>query len=342
MNKNKSSYPEDIYIDQKLLESLYCQNQISQETFDYCMKTYFPKNDWGFWISRLFFFLGISLFLAGIFFFFAYNWNSMSSFLKFLTIEVLLAACLLGAAFTGLNNIMGKTLLLSGSVLLGVFMAVFGQVYQTGSESYQLFINWSLMIFGWTLISNFAFQWFFWILLTNLSLQLWWIHAALPSKEMEFMIFVYMTLYNMSFLALREFFTLNKKFSWLQASWTRQSLQLITFSLMFTSVAIWILEFENASFSLNLSALIGICGHFLAFFYYNKISSLNSLIALTFSVCLLLDLSFYKILIELRSSISPSVTFFTMSIVTIALFSQALILIKHKAKKLENQHVQKK
>ncbi|WP_315814113.1 hypothetical protein [Paraflavitalea speifideaquila] len=47
-------------------------------------------------------------------------------------------------------------MLTAAAVLLGVLMAVFGQVYQTGANAYDLFLSWTIAITLWVVIANFA------------------------------------------------------------------------------------------------------------------------------------------------------------------------------------------
>lgn len=117
--------------------------------------------------------VGTGLILSGIIYFFAFNWMEIPPLVKLWGIQFGLAGCVAGAYFS-LNRATGKLLLFSASVLVGVFMAVFGQIYQTGADAYQLFMFWSLLTLGWTLISNFSVQWLLWLIITNMFLALWW------------------------------------------------------------------------------------------------------------------------------------------------------------------------
>ena len=99
---------------------------------------------------------GSALVLAGIIFFFAYNWAAMGKFLKFGLIEAGIIVCIVASHLRGRTDLSGKVLLLSGAVLVGVLLAVYGQIYQTGADAYGLFICWAVLIFGWVIISEFA------------------------------------------------------------------------------------------------------------------------------------------------------------------------------------------
>ena len=90
--------------------------------------------------------LGVGQFLAGVVFFFAYNWNDLSDIAKFAVIETALAIALGGALLIGLDRVFGQMLLIAASVLTGVLLAVIGQVYQTGADVFELFAAWAVLI----------------------------------------------------------------------------------------------------------------------------------------------------------------------------------------------------
>lgn len=73
-----------------------------------------------------------------------------------------------------LDKLSGKVALTSGAVLVGVLLAVFGQVYQTGADVYTLFLNWALLIIGFVLVGNFAPLWLLLQALLNLTFFLYW------------------------------------------------------------------------------------------------------------------------------------------------------------------------
>jgi uncharacterized membrane protein len=85
---------------------------------------------------------------------------------------ILLAVAL--AARKGLGSLAGQVALLAASVLVGVLQAMFGQVYQTGADSYLLFLFWALLITGWVAIGAYAPLWLLLLALLNLSLIFYW------------------------------------------------------------------------------------------------------------------------------------------------------------------------
>jgi len=125
---------------------------------------------WGKWADRLLLLVGTLLLLSGIVFFFAYNWEAMGRFMKLGLIEGALAACLFFAWRVGLERLVGKILVTSASVLVGVFLAVFGQIYQTGADAWTMFAAWSVLVVPWVAAARFPALVVLWIALLHVTL----------------------------------------------------------------------------------------------------------------------------------------------------------------------------
>jgi len=130
--------------------------------------------DWRRFVDILLLLLGAALSVSGIFFFFAYNWADMPRLAKFGLIEAAILLVVALAAYRGLGSLAGKVALLAAALLVGVLQAVFGQVYQTGADSYLLFLLWALLIVGWVAIGGYAPLWLLLLALLNLSLGFYW------------------------------------------------------------------------------------------------------------------------------------------------------------------------
>jgi len=129
---------------------------------------------WKTWLDRGLLSLGVALIVAGIGYFFAHNWEQLTKTDK---LGLAGGAVLLGlaaATWAGFDRFVGKLLLLAASALVGVFLAVFGQIYQTGAESYELFIAWAFLIFPWVALGRFMPLWLLWLALLNMALSLYW------------------------------------------------------------------------------------------------------------------------------------------------------------------------
>ncbi len=340
MDTEKHSYTlEQIPANRGLVEELYSHGKITREAREYALNLLYPHNQWGLWISRLLLTIGAALMLSGVVYLFAFNWAKITPAMKLSSIQFGIIGCLIGAYFFSLQRITGQVLLLSGSVLVGVFMAVFGQIYQTGADAYQLFMMWSLFALGWTLVSNFAVQWIFWLVITNIFIVLWWEQSALPTKEMKSMIFTYMAILNGSALALREYFTLEKAYEWLEARWTRVVLTIATLLIMLIPIVMWIGEPGRATKSVMLSGVVGLIGHGAAYYFYRyKLPDMWSLAATVLSGCIIVESVGFKIFYEMFRR-THSIMFLLMGLMTLGVFTYAIIYLRKTAKEMVAEHV---
>ena len=151
--------------------------EISRSTFDDLVDwSVSPptSEEWHWYFRKHCLVLGWLLVISGVVFFGAYNWSGLSRFAKFGILEVLIVAGFCSALMRKVNSLVGETLLVSSAVLVGVLLAVFGQVYQTGADSFKLFLAWSLLILPWCVGGRSNALWFLEWLLVNLTFGLWW------------------------------------------------------------------------------------------------------------------------------------------------------------------------
>jgi len=129
---------------------------------------------WRTWLDRGLLGFGVVLILAGIGYFFAHNWNHLTDTDKLVLAAGSVFISLAGATWAGLDRFSGKILLLAASALTGVFLGVFGQVYQTGADTYELYTCWALLIFPWVALGRFMPLWIFWMVLLNFAIGFYW------------------------------------------------------------------------------------------------------------------------------------------------------------------------
>ncbi len=130
-------------------------------------------NRWWHFLDKLLLANGGGLVLIGVVFFFAFNWQAIGRFHKFALIEALVLASM--AAYSRyLVKPSAKVFILAASVFVGVLLAFYGQTYQTGADTWQLFAMWALLITPWVMLAQFAALWLLWLILVNLSLFLYY------------------------------------------------------------------------------------------------------------------------------------------------------------------------
>lgn len=113
----------------------------------------------------------ISLVLALVFFI-AYNWMDMGKVGKFGLVQAALVITIFGYAllvYKGVSKLGQQLLLLIASLITGSLLALVGQVYQTGADSWQLFFGWAVLIIPWVFLARLPALWLLWLGLINLS-----------------------------------------------------------------------------------------------------------------------------------------------------------------------------
>ena len=114
---------------------------------------------------------GSLLVLAGIVFFFAFNWDALHRFAKLALVALpLILSAVLAVRFTGQRA--GLAWLGAAVALAGALLAVIGQIYQTGADSEWLFAGWALLTLPWVVAGCAPWLWLFWLLLLNVALGL--------------------------------------------------------------------------------------------------------------------------------------------------------------------------
>lgn len=128
---------------------------------------------WQRFLDRLLLFMGAVLLAASVIFFLAYNWQDLGRYTKFGLVEALLLVALAFVWRLGLERVSGKAALLAAALLTGALLALVGQTYQTGADTYELFAAWAVAILPWVLLARFPALWILWLALVNLAVTLY-------------------------------------------------------------------------------------------------------------------------------------------------------------------------
>ncbi|WP_116791604.1 GDYXXLXY domain-containing protein [Achromobacter dolens] len=136
---------------------------------------------WRQFLARSTLWLGVLLLGSAAICWVAANWQDMTKIQRFAGTQGLLARHALAAAWTGLRlratpgvrrSIPGALLALAG-ILLGALLALLGQTYQTGADTWELFAWWAVLLLPWALVAASQAVWLLWALVTNVALVLW-------------------------------------------------------------------------------------------------------------------------------------------------------------------------
>lgn len=151
---------------------------------------------WRRFLDRLLAFMGGTMLAAALVFFFAYNWQELGRLAKFALAEAPIVAALAIVWRAGLDRLSGQVALFVAALLVGALLALVGQVYQTGADTFELFAAWALAILPWALVGRSAALWLLLLALANFAVvfyfrvlpgilgwalsperQLWWLFA---------------------------------------------------------------------------------------------------------------------------------------------------------------------
>jgi uncharacterized membrane protein len=124
-------------------------------------------------ILRLLRLAGVLSLAAGVVFFIAANWDEFGVFGRFILVEAALLATVGLALYKPPPLALGKYVLLLAFILTGVLLALFGQTYQTGADTYELFLGWTVLGLLFVLAGRWGVLWGAWLLVLNVALWLY-------------------------------------------------------------------------------------------------------------------------------------------------------------------------
>src|SRR5690348_12197782 len=175
--------------------------------------------DWHRFLDRLLLFSGAALLAAGAIFFVAYNWAALGRFSRLALLEALILASTAAYCTLKPERAAAKAALLVSALLMGALLALFGQTYQTGADTWELFAVWAALILPWALAGQLAALWLLWLLLVNLAVVLyfqvhWDAFGLLAGNSTELLMLV---IIDAAALALWEWNA--PRVAWLQRRW---------------------------------------------------------------------------------------------------------------------------
>ncbi len=160
-------------VSRKDIHDIATKLELNESSSRKLLKTAFPPPSlkvWKEFAEKVLLLLGVVFILAGIIFFFAYNWRELHRFVKLSLVAGLLLSTGVGAAFLNANRSVNRIFLVAVFILTGLLMALYGQIYQTGANAYDLFLNWALLMIPLTILSNYLVIWILWLFVLNLAL----------------------------------------------------------------------------------------------------------------------------------------------------------------------------
>ncbi|MDE4454220.1 DUF2157 domain-containing protein [Psychrobacter sp. DAB_AL62B] len=194
----------------RTIEQLLNKGALSVEQADAAaiyLEVYPSKRTWLSFFDKALLIIGAVALVLSLVFFIAYNWQNLGKIGKFALVEGALAftiALYVALSFKQKFQLIRQLLLLLASIITGSLLALFGQVYQTGADTWQLFFGWAVLITPWVLIARFPALWLLWLGLINTFLLLY-----LDIVDLSFINESYQSVIQTGILALVNFIALN-------------------------------------------------------------------------------------------------------------------------------------
>nr|WP_216618075.1 DUF2157 domain-containing protein [Corallococcus carmarthensis] len=209
---------------------------------------------WRAFLSTTLMALGSLLVLAGVVYFFAFNWAELGRFSKLGLVSLGIAGAAVGAWRLG-DRPAGQFALLAAAVLVGPLLAVYGQAYQTGADPYELFIGWGVLILPWVALARFTPLWMLQVVLVNTGVILFWGQRMGSSYSRDSVLALLLGLINGFAWATYEHFA-NRKVSWLQGRWMPRVLSLMTLMPLVGLGILFIVDNRGHSLTGGVSLLL--------------------------------------------------------------------------------------
>lgn len=313
----------------ELIDALYKDNLITRPSRNLALEHAGLTRTWDLWASRLLLWFGVAFVLAGIVFFFAFNWNKLSPFLKLSLIQAGLISSTLLSVYFDRNRTLSIVFAMASALLVGVFFAVFGQIYQTGANSFALFLVWSLCLLPWVFLYNATPLWCLFFIVSETGIILWW-SQTIPHNESNMnYICLILTAVNFALYLMREKL-LSSRLTFLRESWMRYVL--VFFSLAFSTLPILIFILDRASLHQASTISFIIYGVlWLSLFAYHRIYKSDQIVLalLLLNTCVVIETWLIRELILSKTQLGDSANILLIAILTLLLFYGGFLFYRH-------------
>jgi len=221
---------EDVPVTIGLLERLHLEGALPESAARRARQLY-RSAAWAWrWFDRMLLGTGLALLVVGFGYLVAYNWHAIAKFGKIGAVEVALVGALVVAGRRGLDSRVGHAALVAGSLLVGIFLAVYGQIYQTGADPWELFAGWAVLITGFALLGRSQLLWIVWATLVEVAAVLAWGQVVTygPDPPAGLWFVTALAVFNGALFTLREYLWRSRNWPWLARRWARWMLAAAT------------------------------------------------------------------------------------------------------------------
>jgi uncharacterized membrane protein len=127
-------------------------------------------------------------------------------------------------------------------VMIGVCFTVFGQIYQTGADAYDLFLVWTLAAIPFVLISRYPPLWLLFLILINATTHLW--GEQILSHNIQNVVFLILFVVNIIATVIWEYCTQTKKWTYTSRWFPRSTFLAATIHI---TILIWLAMLKHST-----------------------------------------------------------------------------------------------
>ncbi|NLH80016.1 MAG: DUF2157 domain-containing protein [Phyllobacteriaceae bacterium] len=325
-----------IRLDRRAVDRLAARGVVDAAAWARAVAAIEPPRRWGVWAGRLLTTTGTALVLAGVVWFFASNWNRMPPFAKLGAIAAMIAAACLVVVLVGFGRWISQAAGSAAIVLVGVFLAVEGQIHQTGADAWMLFAAWAVLTLPWALLLRSAAAWTIWLAVADLAVLGWFDQTMPADVAFHARRTLILLLLHGGFLVAREV-AVARGVDWPSARWTRFVLALPMLAAL-AQTGLMLLDRPHDFGPAEWTAMAAIPLIFAALFavYCRRIPDVALLAAVTMVACGLADFTLFRLMTGGANDADLGV-FFLMGLATLGLFALAVAWLRRVARDMEVQ-----
>ncbi|MER2604349.1 MAG: DUF2157 domain-containing protein [Siculibacillus sp.] len=327
----------DVRVDRRRIERLWARGLLDAAARDHALGLVDPPRNWGLWAARILTVFGVALILSGLVYFFAFNWERIPPTAKLAGIGALLIAAAATPVVLGLDHAVGQIATTVATVLVGLFLAVFGQIYQTGADAWGLFFLWAALTLPWAVLSSSAATWAVWTTVADVAIWLWWkqVHPFDGAYHFGSSLSI-LTLHGVALVA-REGLAV-RGVAWLAGRWTRFFLLVPLLGATTTAALGWIVRTHDVGALDRVSgaAAVATIGACLVVWRRVVVDVPALALTLTASCVLVVMLAFQ--LLDRAAPRADFGVFLILGVFTLTVFAAAVAWLRRVAREVEAHH----
>jgi uncharacterized membrane protein len=232
----------------------------------------------------------------------------------------------------------GNAALLAASLAIGALLALIGQTYQTGADTYELFTVWAVLILPWVLLARLPALWVLWLVIVHVAFlfymdtaRWWWFFLDWTSTGAVIALFDCLALAVWEWLA-------STKCVWMQGRWVPRLIAL-TAGAAATIMAVVVIVDDHSGGSIGhgwyFMLYVGVLVGLLAVYRYKK-PDIFMLAGGALSVIVVLVTAVARVLLESRHG-NMTMALFILGVLSMLATAGAAWWLRQVAREMKNE-----